>query len=154
MAHFIAPTGADETEVTKYYPVGSTAATGGAFVGQTEMVNEIWSYDPDHIYINVKLCDKSNRCVYPHKLGYKGYGYVTGDREESWTPAKLIKKDEILTKRFVLHNYAELKAGNSEYISTLNDLTDLSDDKLRDIIGKSKSAPELAETLARYSKKK
>lgn len=169
-ATILAPTGEN---ATPYSPEGSTKATKEAFNSQAQMVNDIWFYDPDHIYINVKLCDKNNRCVDPHKLGYKGYGYKSdgedlsvalctdpynftfhgyGYKTKTFTP--LIKKDETLTKRFVLHNYAELKAGSTEYICTLGSLMYLSDYKLRDIIGKSKSAPELAETLARYSSKK
>ena len=143
-----------------YSSKGTTHEAKEAFITQAQMVNEIWFYDPDHIYIDARLCDKKKQCIYPHEIGYKGYGYKKSNPnedliiKESKTYFDLIKKDEIITKRFVLHNYTELKADSNEYMDTLKDLTGLDSDKLREIIKKAKSAPELAETLSRYSKKK
>ena len=156
---------------------GSTKGTTAAAITQMRMVNDIWFYDPDHIYIDVKLCNKNNQCVYPQQFGYKGYGYeVTHEatpipeqyeypnitdvfkmdtiRRESQQYSHLIKKDEIIIKRFVIHNYAELKAYRWEYMKTLGDLTGLETNKLEKIIDKSTSAPELAETLSHYPKKR
>ena len=157
---------------------GSTRGTINATKVQMRMVNDIWFYDPDHIYIDVKLCGKNDQCIEPKYLGYNGYGYeVTknphlwdGDEElfesdiiekETITKTPLIKNDERITKRFVLHNYAELQMAYygkwseyKEYIYALENLTGLSDSELQKIIRKSKSAPELAETLSKYNKKK
>lgn len=155
---------------TEHSPLGSTRGTINAAMVQMRMVNDVWFYDPDHIYIDVKLCGKSDQCVAPKYLGYEGYGYEVTKNPELWhgneellksdlikketiTSASLIKKGETITKRFVLHNYAEIKAHNGEYMRALVYLTGLKDNELQEIIDKSKSAPELAEILARYSRK-
>lgn len=163
---------------TQHSLQGSTRGTINAAMVQMRMVNDIWFYDPDHIYIDVKLCGKNNQCVAPKYLGYEGYGYEVTKNPELWhsyeklfesdiiekeivTEAVLIKKDELMIKRFVLYNYAMLQMAYygkwseyKEYIFALEKLTGLSDSELQKIIDKSKSAPELAETLARYNKKK
>jgi hypothetical protein len=82
----------------------------------------MWKYSQDGIYINMK------------------------PKENNHTQNLKFKKDTEIRK-FAVYNFGELKYGNREYLSALEELTDQKTEDLKSIITQANTEAELANTL-------